>query len=193
MSPAKERAPLPAEPEDQTDLVAELQELVRASVAASPSPPRAISAATVVRLMYRGRALKLGAAVLVSAALFVWSFYVPGSAVLDWLLRVFFAAGGIFFLTGAAWQGHRVVQLVRDGVVATGEVLESRIVPDGRDRPVVEGRRVLHHPRLGDFPDEFRIAAAWAASVREGSWVDVLVPPDSRYPVMTLGVRGAPR
>jgi hypothetical protein len=60
----------------------------------------------------------------------------------------------------------------------------------GRDRQgsaQVNGRRVVHHPALGDFRDEFSIVAPWISSVIPGATLQVLVAPRERKTWLTLG------
>jgi hypothetical protein len=167
---------------------AELLGRVRAVIDAHHSPPRKVEALGFGLSMYRGKLLRLLFLLGVLSFLFAITFFQPGGPLGIWLLRLLWGGGILFFLFSPGWEGFSVARWARDGLSATADVLqvESRKDPDGDSH--IRGRRVVHHPQLGDFEDEFEIVAPWIEKVRRGSTFDVLVAPRERRTWLTLGV-----
>lgn len=161
---------------------------LRTTLAEQPSPPRHIDKLAIVARMYPGILLRLSFLVGLGSALFVIIFFSPGSEAAGWALQVFFAFGIAWFLLYPAWEGLQVAARARDGLISTAEVVSSHTsVERGRIRRV-SGRRIVHHPRLGEFVEEFSIAAPWIDAVTPGSQVDVLTAPLERRTWLTLGI-----
>jgi hypothetical protein len=183
-----------SKPQEQTDPGDFVLARARAMVRGHPSIPRPVDTVGLALAMYRGKLLPLVLLVGVGTALFVITFFQPGDAITIWLLRLFLGAGTLFFLFAPGLMGVKAARWVRDGLTAQAEVTEAHVGLDRRKRREVRGRRIVHHPALGDFHDEFAIVAPWAEDVSRMSALDVLVAPTERETWVTLGVRhGMPR
>jgi hypothetical protein len=184
------RVTVSREPQVQTATNDVLLSYLRATLARQPSPPRQIDKLAIVLRMYPGILLRLSFLVGLGSALFVIVFFSPGSAAAGWALQAFFAFGVAWFLLYPAWEGLQVAARARDGLITTAEVVASHaFVGRGRIRRVT-GRRIVHHPSLGDFQEDFSIAAPWIDAVTPGSQVDVLTAPLERRTWLTLGIHG---
>jgi hypothetical protein len=126
-------------------------------------------------------------------ALFVITFFQPGGPWGIWTLRILWAGSIAWFLLAPAWEGLQVAARVRDGLVGTADVRASRTLVGRYRIRRVEGRRIVHHPLLGDFPEEFSIAAPWMDAVASGSTMDVLMAPEERQTWLTLGLHSDAR
>ena len=138
--------------------------------------------------MYRGKLLKLALLDGGAAALFAITFYQRGSPASIWGLRLLWSSIFLLFLLGPGLQGRPVARLARDGLVTTADVGEAHHGMSRFNRPVVRGRRIVHHPALGDFRDEFALEGPWTPSVAAGSRLEVLVAPDEQKTWWTLGL-----
>ena len=174
-------------PQEQIDAVDAVVSEVRTTVRKHPSPPRPVDTVRLALATYRGKVFKILLLLSVITALFVITFYQPGGPVALWILRIFCIVAFLVFSLGPAWGTPIVARWVREGLVASADVSETHHGVDESKAPAVRGRRVVHHPVLGDFHDEFVIVAPWAGSVTAGSGLSVLVAPDERETWLTLG------
>jgi hypothetical protein len=175
--------------QEQTDPGDFVLARVRATVREHPSTPRPVDTVGLALEMYRGKMLQVVQLVGVGTALFVITFFQHGDATTGWLLRLFLASATLLFLFGPGVMGVKGARWVRDGLIARAEVTEARVGLDRRKRRKVHGRRIVHHPALGDFHDEFAIVAPWANDVSTTAAFDVLVAPTERKTWLTLGIR----
>jgi hypothetical protein len=174
--------------QEQVDAVDAVASKVRAIVRRDPFPPRRVDRVRLTLSMYRGKLLKLALLDGAAAALFVITFYQRGSAASIWGLRIFWLFAFLLFLIGPWLAGRPVARWARDALVATADVEEAHHGLSRFNRPEVRGRRIVHHPELGDFRDEFTTVGPWAPSVVAGSKLEVLVAPDERRSWLTLGL-----
>jgi hypothetical protein len=121
------------------------------------------------------------------SALFAITFFQSGSPLTLWFLRFFTGGGALFFLLAPAHEGIMIGRWVRDGLLASADVLEIHLGADGDGSDSGHGRRVVHHPVLGDFRDAFSVVAPWIRSITPGATLQVLVAPGERETWMTLG------
>jgi hypothetical protein len=168
-------------------------ELARSAVAERASPPRAVRRLPYVVNAYRGamRPLALLLAFVVFDLVAISLDRRLSSGELTGFL-LFLGAGGLFFLLFPAYAGLRSASWARSGLVASADVIDAASSIRRRKQPVVVGRRVVHHPGLGDYEDAFSIGDAWRESVRVGARLEVLVSPSSRRTWITLGMEHAP-
>jgi hypothetical protein len=184
------RSTVRRQPQVQTATNDVLLSYLRATLAKQPSPPRQIDTRAIVLRIYPGILLRLSFLVGLGSALFVIVFFSPGGAAAGRALQIFFALGVAWFLLYPAWEGLQVAARARDGLITTAGVVASHaFVGRGRIRRVT-GRRIVHHPSLGDFQEDFSIAAPWIDAVTPGSQVDVLTAPLERRTWLTLGIHG---
>jgi hypothetical protein len=174
--------------QEQIDPIDAVVSNIVATVRRHPSPPRPVDTVRLVLSMYRGKVFKITLLLSVISALFVITFYQPGGPVTIWILRIFCVGAFLLFLLGPASGTPIVVRWVREGLVASAEVTEAHLGVDDSKAPAARGRRVVHHPVLGDFHDRFAIVAPWADCVTAGSELGVLVAPTERESWLTLGV-----
>jgi hypothetical protein len=160
---------------------------LRTIVRRQPNPRRQVDKLPIVLRMYSGMLTRVLLLVGVGCALLVATVLQPGSALLGWVLGVFFAAGALFFALAPAAEGLSLVERVREGVLAKADVLEVRRTTGRGGRPRVEGHRIVHHPFLGDFAERFSIAAPWIDGVTPGSKMEILAAPKERRTWLTLG------
>jgi hypothetical protein len=167
--------------------------LARSAVAERASPPRPVQRIAYVVNAYRGatRPLALLLAFVIFDLVAISLDRRLSSGQLAGFLLLF-AAGGLCFLLFPAYAGLRSASWARSGLVASADVIDAASSIRGRKQPVVAGRRVVHHPRLGDYEDAFSIGDAWRESVRVGARLDVLVSPSRRRTWITLGIEHAP-
>lgn len=163
--------------------------LVRTVLAARLGPPRPVPWFRFAFILFRReRALRL---LLVSAffsAVWVETFYaVHGGGAEIWFLRLVLAVGGAWIVSAPMWAGLIIASHAREALVTTAEVVEARSGTGRYGEPHVAGRRIVHHPRLGDFRDSFSIGAPWAPAVTRNAVLEVLVAPDERRTWLTLG------
>jgi hypothetical protein len=175
--------------QEQIDAVDAVVSEVRRTLRKHPSPPRPVDTVRLALATYRGKVFKMLAMLSVITTLFVITFYQPGGPVALWILRIFCVGGFLLFSVGIAWGTPIVARWVRDGLVASADVDEAHHGVDDSKAPAVRGRRVVHHPVLGDFHDQFAVVAPWAGAVTAGSELSVLVAPDKRETWLTLGLR----
>jgi hypothetical protein len=140
--------------------------------------------------MYPGILLRLSFVVGLASALFVITFFQPGGSLGIWTLRVLWITSIVWFLLAPALEGLQVAARVREGVLGTADVLTAQTFVGRHRLRRVEGRRVVHHPILGDFTDEFSIAAPWIGGVTPRSEVDVLLAPAEQRTWLSLGIHG---
>jgi hypothetical protein len=174
--------------QEQIDAVDAVVSEIRATLRRHPSPPRPVGTVRLALSMYRGKVFKMTLLLSVITALFVITFYQPGGPVTLWILRIFLVGAFLLFSLGPAWGTPIVARWVREGLVASADVNEAHLGVDDSKAPAARGRRVVHHPVLGDFHDRFVIVAPWAGSVTAGSELSVLVAPTKRETWLTLGV-----
>lgn len=165
---------------------------VRATIGRHPEPPRPVDKVRLTLSMYRGKVVRILALESVIVAGFVITFYQGGGPAASWALRIFFVGAFGLFLFGPGRNTFTVARWVREGLPARADVNEAHLGVGEWKRPAVRGRRVIHHPALGDFRDEFAVVAPWAGSVTSGSELVVLVAPNRRESWLTLGLEGAP-
>jgi hypothetical protein len=170
---------------DAFDAVASI---VRATVRRDPSPPRRVDRVRLTLATYRGKVLRIALLDGIAAAMFVITFYQRGSTASIWGLRIFGLFAFLLFLLGPGLLVQPAVRWARDALVATADVDEAHHGVGDFKRPEVRGRRIVHHPALGDFRDEFAAVGPWAPSVVAGSTLEVLVAPDERRTWLTLGL-----
>ena len=84
-------------------------------------------------------------------------------------------------------SGLQLARRCRRGLLAHADVTNVGFVLDAGE-PRAVGRRIVHHPRLGDHEGEFDIGGPWIGSIVEGSTLDVLVEPDRPESWLTLGM-----
>ncbi len=97
------------------------------------------------------------------------------------------ALGILLFSLGPGRNAPRVARDVREGLLTQADVTEAHHGVDRLNRKQVRGHRVVHHPALGNFHDEFTIVAPWAESVTQHARLDVVVQPHEPKTVLTLG------
>ena len=178
------------EPQVQTATNDVLLAHLRPTLARQPSPPRQVDKLAIVLRMYPGIVLRVSVAVGLSSALFVITFFQPGGPWGIWGLRILWAVCIAWFLLAPAREGLQVAARARDGLVGTADVLASRALVGRYGTGRVEGRRIVHHPLLGDFLEEFSISAPWIDAVASGSTVDVLIAPKKQQTWLTIGIHG---
>jgi hypothetical protein len=168
-------------------------------VAERESPPRSVDLVSFIIAAYRGalRPMLFLLAFVVFDLVFVSRDTRLSSGQLAGFL-LFFGAIGVFFLFFPAFAGVRSAGWATRGLVASADVLDARseviyrrTVVGRRKRSVVVGRRVVHHPRLGDYEDEFSVGDPWRESIRMGGRLEVLVAPTRPRTWITLGVEPA--
>jgi hypothetical protein len=179
--------------QEQIDPFDAVVDVIRAVVQHHPSPPRPVDTVRLTLSMYRGKVLRILLLESVIVAGFVITFYQSGGEAAGWALRIFFVGAFGLFLFGPGRNIFTVTRWVREGLVARAEVIEAHQGVGDWKRPAVRGRRVVHHPQLGDFHDGFSVEAPWASSVTAGSQLNVLVAPTERQSWLTLDVERAPR
>ena len=164
-------------------------EYVRQAVAAHPQAPRPASTWGGVVAFYRGRILLTLATTGIGVAGFVAFWYVEGNnfgiAILQWFSLLL----ALFMAFHFAYAGLELARVTRVGFVTTADVVDVRLITDEDGEPRADGHRIVHHPRLGDFRDEFAIGGSWIGSITEGSVMEVLVTPDEPTAYISLGVR----
>jgi hypothetical protein len=173
--------------QSQGDVSARVFALARSAVAQQPAPPRSVDPVAFVIKAYRG-GLRL---MLILLAFVVFALVVvsvdrrlSSSERLAFLL--FFGAVGLFFLFFPVFAGIRSAGWARSGLVTSADVLEAESAIGRRNKPVVVGRRLVHHPRLGDYEDAFSIGDPWRDAIRTGGRLRVLVSPTRRRTWITL-------
>lgn len=168
-------------------------ELARSAVAERAPPPRAVQPIAFVINAYRGasRPLALLLAFVVFDLIAVSLDRRLSSGQFAGFL-LFLGAGGLFFLLFPAYAGLRSAGWARNGLVASADVIEAASSIRRRKQPVVVGRRIVHHPQLGDYEDAFSIADPWRESIHPGDRLQVLVSPSRRRTWITLGLEQAP-
>jgi hypothetical protein len=165
---------------------------IRAAIRRHPTPLRPVDKVRLTLSMYCGKVLRILLLESVIVAGFVITFYQSGGSGTIWALRIFFAGAFVLFLFGPGRNTFTVARWVREGLPARADVSEAHLGSGEWKRPAARGRRVVHHPVLGDFHDEFAIVSPWAGSVTSGSELIVLVAPNRRESWLTLGLEGAP-
>jgi hypothetical protein len=176
--------------QEQTDRRDEVLGVVRRILRSSPDPPRPVAWVGLLLSTYRGKLFPLLLLSGTGAALFVITFFQSGGELSLWLLRLFTAGGTLFFLLAPAQNGLRVARWVQNGLITSAEVADIHYASDRYATGVAArgvGRRVVHHPALGDFRDEFSIVAPWIRSITVGTKLQVLVAPTRRETLLTVG------
>ena len=163
----------------------------RATVRNQPSPPRPVETARLALAMYPGKLVPLALLVAAGTTFFVITFFQSGGPLSLWFLRLLTGGGTLFFLLAPGQNGVTVARWVRDGLLARADVVDVHLGVDNCKRPKARGRRLVHHPILGDFHDEFSIVAPWADAITAGSTLAVLVPPSELKTWVTLGLNSA--
>src|SRR5919108_793982 len=161
---------------------------VRTTVRRHPEPRRPVDKVRLTLSMYRGKVLRILLLESVIVPGFVITFYESGGPGATWALRIFFVGAFGLFLFGPGRNTFTVARWVRNGLPARADVNEAHLGVGDWKRPAVRGHRVVHHPMLGDFRDEFVVVAPWARSVTKGSELVVLVAPNERESWLTLGL-----
>ena len=176
----------------QSAVSAPVFDLVRLAVAKRESPPRRVDSVRFIVAAYRGGGgpLLILLAFVVFDLVFVSLDTRLSSGQLTGFL-LFLGAGGVFFLVFPVFAGIRSAGWATKGLVASADVIEARSAVRGRRRPVVVGRRIVHHPRLGDYEDEFSIGDPWRESIPAGRRLQVLVAPTRPRTWITLGLAPA--
>jgi hypothetical protein len=162
--------------------------LARSAVAARASPPRPVDQLAFVEKAYRGAIRPVLILVGIEALNVAYASYDSRLGGSQLGVQLFFGVGGAFFLLFPIFGGLRSAGWARNGLAAGADVLEAEPAVGRQKQQVVIGRRVVHHPRLGDYEDEFSLADAWREAVRRGARLEVLVAPTKRKTWMTLGV-----
>ena len=175
--------------QEQTDRDAAVLRLVRPTLKSHPIPPRPVDGVRVALASYCGKLFPLLLLTGTGAALFVITFFQSGSPATLWFLRFLTGGGALFFLVGPALNGMTVARWVRDGLLASADVIEISVANDRHDGNRGHGRRIVHHPTLGDFREDFLITAQWISSVTPGSTLQVLVAPNEAKSWITVGVQ----
>jgi hypothetical protein len=173
--------------QEQTDRADAMLSLVRLILESHPAPPRHFAWPQLILRSYRGKLFPLLLLTGTGSALFVITFFQSGSALTLWFLRLLTGGGALFFLLAPAQNGMTVVRWVRDGVLASADVIEIHLGRDERGDEWGRGRRLVHHPALGDFRDEFSVTGPWISSVTPGAKLQTLVAPAKRETWLTLG------
>lgn len=180
---------MPSEPQEQPADSDATVEYVRQAVAAHPQTPRPASTWGAVVAYYRGRILLTLATTGIGVVGFVVLANVEGTNVAVWLLQWIALLFALFMALHFAYSGLELARMTRVGFVATADVVDVRLVTDEDGEPRADGHRIVHHPRLGDFRDEFAIGGSWIDSITMGSVMEVLVTPDEPTAYLSLGVR----
>lgn len=167
-------------------------------VAAQPDPPRRVPLAAVLARAHGSQqnlVLIAAAAVFVTSA--VW-FERAAGADGDAVVTIAFALAAAAALGGIVEWARRVAWALRRGLLATARIDTVHKLPPGplhaRSLDAMSNgfafgvRRVEHLG--GGFREEFRTAASWAAALREGDHVEVVVHP--RRSQVLLEVRRLP-
>ena len=160
---------------------------IRATFRKHHGPPRPVNIMGLWVSMYHGKVLKVLLATSVNVALFTITFYQQGGEIGRWLLRLLWGLGILLFALGPGRNAPRVARYVREGLLTQADVTEAHHGVDKLSRKQVRGHRVVHHPALGDFHDEFTIVAPWADSVTQLARLNVVVLPNEPKTVLTLG------
>jgi hypothetical protein len=142
----------------------------------------------LVRASYQGKLLTLLLLDGVGVALFVITFFQSGSALEIWTLRLFLGGSVLFFLLAPAQPALIVRRWTRDGLLAKASVTNVHWGVDRQGRREARGRRVVVHPTIGDYHDEFTIIAPWVEAIGPDSPIDVLVAPTGARTWLTLGL-----
>src|SRR4051794_23514222 len=135
----------------QIDAAGAVGSVLRATVQSQPAPPRSMSIATLLMAMYTGKLVMMLAFAGLGAGLFVITFFQSGSTWSLWFLRFLWASGIAFTLVVPGRSLFRILRYGRDGLLARATVIEARVGVDRSNQPEVRGRRIVHHPVLGDF------------------------------------------
>jgi hypothetical protein len=154
-------------------------------------PPRPVSGASAIACASGGRkrVVQVVIASAVFAGLFVLTFFQEGSVIVGLILQAMWLGGFLLVALLIPWTGLRVARWTRDGLVARADVTNVRMVNDQTDAtPRASGRRVVHHPTLGAYDEDFTIAGSWVHEIAKGSGLDVLVAPDHAKSWLTLGL-----
>jgi hypothetical protein len=158
--------------------------LVRALVAAQPDPPRSVALGELMAAAYRnGTALKIaGFGVVLGGAAVGVGVIAQG----DWIWKgLIVVVGGALLLicvAGPAMLAARARRAVARGLRVTAEVIsvdwadKDGSTIDALSNGMARGTRRVNHP-VNAFTDVFESDASWAADLRPGSIMLVLVDP----------------
>ncbi len=166
----------------------DLVNFARDALRAHQASPRPAPVSLALGHIFRGRIFVASWFGALCAALVVYGLWAQGPVVRLVLHVAIFAGFGLLIPTLCIWHGLRLVRWCRHGLPAEAVVSEVRLVVKDDERRA-QGHRVVRHPTVGEFRDEFDIDAPWAALIAEGSTLDVLVAPDRPKTWLTLGVR----
>jgi hypothetical protein len=164
--------------------------LIRETLSSAQGTPRRVPWARFALGLYQR---KLAWRYLFILAFFngviVETFYATrseGTAI--WLTRAILVIGEVFLVTAPILGGLLLAYRTRSGIVATANVVDRVTAPDRYGQPRMQGSRTVRHPNLGDYHDRFDIASPWARLIERGVELDVLVCPNKRKTLLTLGV-----
>jgi hypothetical protein len=174
---------------------AAVDDIVRATVRASPDPPRPVALGKLLRASYGSTVGKsmVGLALIGGVPITAIGLVSSRDSIGGFGIALFGIVFTIALLAVPAFPARRAARALRRDVRAVAEVVGVEVSPPGSRNTIdsikhgfASGTWLVMHP-MGSFETTFETDAAWVPELRVGSKVLLLVDPDRQRVDVQLG------